>query len=110
MSSWEETAERIAKEAWEECRNNEEEAMNYIYEEANNCSEISYTGNAFDVVLDAGDNDKQTYIKAGDALSDTEGDRIAKHETFDDVVFRMAYWIIATKALDYYKQIIEEEE
>jgi len=53
----------------------------------------------------------RVFYRAGGALDEVGDNEISikNNETFDDVVLRMAYWIVLTKAIDYYNQLVKEE-
>lgn len=104
--TWQEAAEQIGYDAWLEIGESDEEQVKYyIYDKVDNCEHISSVTAARDVVFDAADSDWDTFDKAHDMLVDTEGDRINrdKCEDIDNVINRLAFWIMVKKALDYYE-------
>ena len=100
--SWEETARQIAEEAWEEYKDNEEAAIEFIEESVDGCAEVIYTAEAYEVVCSARSYYYETFDIANDKLQDTGGNRIYDGETIDDIITRLAYWIIHTEAVDHY--------
>ena len=108
--SWEETARQIAEEAWEEYKDNEEAAIEFIEESVDGCSEVIYTAEAYEVVCSARSYYYETFDMANDELRDTGGDRIYDGETIDDIITRLAYWIIHTEAMDHYWKLVKEHE
>jgi len=108
--SWEETARQIAEEAWEEYKDNEEAAIEFIEESVDGCAEVIYTAEAYEVVCSARSYYYETFDIANDALRDTGGDRINDGETIDDIITRLAYWIIHTEAMDHYWELVKEHE
>ncbi len=114
MSDWKETAKTIAEEAWEECKDNENAAVEFIEESVDGCAEVIYTAEAYEVVCDARVHDYDTFETANDTLRDTEGDKIYEGESVDDIITRLAFCIIYTQAMEYYWELVnkhkEEEE
>ena len=108
--SWEETARQIAEEAWEEYKDNEEAAIEFIEESVDGCAEVIYTAEAYEVVCSARSYYYETFDIANDALRDTGGDRINDGETIDDIITRLAYWIIHTEAMDHYWELVKEHK
>ena len=108
--SWEETARQIAEEAWEEYKDNEEAAIEFIEESIDGCAEVIYTAEAYEVVCSARSYYYETFDAANMVLQDMGGDRIYDGETIDDIITRLAYWIIHTQAKDYYYELLEKHE
>jgi len=108
--SWKETARQIAEEAWEEYKDNEEAAIEFIEESVDGCSEVIYTAEAYEVVCNARSCDYETFEMANDVLHDTEGDRIYDGETIDNIITRLAYWIIHAEAMDHYWELVKEHK
>ena len=107
--SWEETARQIAEEAWEEYKDNEEAAIEFIEESIDGCAEVIYTAEAYEVVCSARSYYYETFDAANMVLQDMGGDRIYDGETIDDIITRLAYWIIHTQAKDYYYELLEKQ-
>jgi len=110
MSEWKETAKAIAEEAFGECGSNEDAAIEFIEESIDGCSEVIYTAEAYEVVYEARIRDYDTFETANDALRDTEGDRIYEGESVDDIITRLAYWIIHTEAMDRYWELVNKNK
>lgn len=108
--SWKETAQLIAEDAWEQFKDNEEAAIEFIEESVDGCAEVIYTAKAYDVVCSAASCDYETFEIADNELRDTGGDRIYDGETVDDIITRLAYWIIHTEAMDHYWKLVKEHE
>lgn len=108
---WQKEAKDIAEEAFAKYGKNDEAAKEFMYEHIWNCSCLSYTDRAYAIVYDASDSDIDVFYRAGGALDEVGDNEISikNNETFDDVVLRMAYWIVLTKAIDYYNQLVKEE-
>lgn len=104
--SWKETARQIAEEAWEEYKDNEEAAIEFIEESVDGCAEVIYTAEAYEVVCSARSYYYETFDIANDELRGTGYDG----ETIDDIITRLAYWIIHTEAVDHYWELVEEHE
>jgi len=106
---WDEAAVEIAREAWEEYGNDEEAALEYIHESVDGSEHVIYTAQAYDTVLEARVLDPEVFERAHDSLTDTEGDRISRDETIDDVITRLAYWILYEIAADHYRSLVEAQ-
>ena len=107
---WKETAKMVAEEAWKEYKDNEEAAIEFIEESIDDCAEVIYTAEAYEVVCSARSCDYETFEIANDELRDTEGDRIYDGGTVDDIITRLAYWIIHTQAMEYYYELMKKHE
>lgn len=105
---WKETAKMVAEEAWEEYKDNEEAAIEFIEESIGGCAEVIYTAEAYEVVCSAASCDYETFEIADNELRDTGGDRIYDGETVDDIITRLAYWIIHTETMDCYYRLVKE--
>jgi len=99
--SWEETARQIAEEAWEEYKDNEEAAIEFIEESVDGCAEVIYTAEAYEVVCSARSCYYETF-EIANMYCRHGRDRIYDGETIDDIITRLAYWIIHTEAVDHY--------
>ncbi len=109
MATWEVTAKAIAREAWGECKDDEEAAIEFIEESVDGCEDVIYYTSAYETVCDARLNDYDTFEAANLDLVDTGCDEIRKDETIDNVIVRLAYLIIRQKALEYYYSILKEK-
>ena len=69
-----------------------------------------YSDVAWETVYDARNTDYPVYDEANLVLVNEHEDSIGFDETIDDVIARLAYWIVWNKALDYYIQLLEEKE
>lgn len=79
--AWRDTAMRLAKEALSLYGDDDAKVIKYIEEKTKETVEaIPYSDVAWE------------------------------DETIDDVIARLAYWIVWNKALDYYIQLLEEKE
>ena len=107
---WQETALEIAKEAFDEYKNNEEDAMDFIWESADGCENVIYTAEAYETVSDARVTDYETFEAANIELIEIGSDHIGKGETIDDLITRLAFLIVNRKAIDYYYSILEEKK
>ena len=110
MSDWKETAQLFAEDAWEQFKDNEDKAEEFIWESVDGCAEVIYTAEAYEVVCDARVHNYNTFEIANDNLQDTGGYRIYDGETIDDIITRLAYWIIHTEAMDHYWELVEEHK
>jgi len=110
MSDWKKTAQRIAQEAWAEYGNNEDGAIELIEERIDSCPDVIYTASAYEIVCDTRIYDYKTFEAANIMLQDTEGDRIYKDETIDNVIVRLAYCILYTQAMDYYWELVNKNK
>ncbi len=104
---WEKTAIEIAEGAFDECGDFEETAFEYIHESVDGCEDVIYTAKAYDTVLDARTAAPEYFDRAHERLVETEGDRIGQDETIDDVITRLAYWIIYERAVDEYYRLLQ---
>ena len=108
--SWRDTAMRLAKEALSLYGDDDEKVIKYIEEKARETVEvIPYSNTAWETVYDARNSDYQVYEEANMVLVDEHEDMICFDETIDDVIARLAYWIVREKALDYYIQLLQKE-
>ena len=107
---WQETALEIAKEAFDEYKNNEEDAMDFIWESADGCENVIYTAEAYETVSDARVTDYYTFEAANIELIEIGSDHIGKGETIDDLITRLAFLIVNRKAIDYYYSILKEKK
>jgi len=106
---WDEAAVEIAREAWEEYGNDEEAALEYIHESIDGSEHVIYTLQAYDTVLEARITNPEIFDRAHDSLTDTEGDRIGKDETIDDIITRLAYWVMFERAMDHYRSLVDAQ-
>ena len=106
---WQETALEIAKEAFDEYKNDEEEAINFIWESADGCENVIYTAEAYETVGDARVTDYETFEEANEELIEMGSNQIGKGETIDDLITRLAFLIVNRKAIDYYYSILKEK-
>ena len=109
MSMWEATARDIAEWAWEEFKDNEEEAINFIWESVDGCENVIYTAEAYETVSDARVTDYYTFEAANIELIEIGSDHIGKGETIDDLITRLAFLIVNRKAIDYYYSLLKEK-
>jgi len=107
---WQETALEIAKEAFDEYKNDEEEAIDFIWESADGCENVIYTAEAYETVSDARVTDYETFEAANIELIEIGSDHIGKGETIDNLITRLAFLIVNRKAIDYYYSILKEKE
>lgn len=110
MSKWEITAKEIAEEAFDEYKNNEEDAMDFIWESVDGCEDVIYTAEAYETVNDARITDYKTFEEANIELIETGENEIRKGETIDDIITKIAFLIINRKAIDYYYEILKAKE
>lgn len=109
--SWRDTAMKLAKEALLLYGDDDAKVIKYIEEKAKECVEvIPYSNTAWETVYDARNTDYPVYDEANLILVNEHEDAIGFDETIDDVIARLAYWIIWNKALDYYIQLQKESE
>jgi len=80
--AWRDTAMRLAKEALSLYGDDDARVIKYIEEKT-----------------------KETVL----VLVNEHEDSIGFDETIDDVIARLAYWIVREKALDYYIQLLQKE-
>lgn len=106
MSIWEATARDIAEWAWEEFKDNEEEAINFIWESVDGCGSVIYTAEAYETVSDARVTDYETFEAANIELIEMGNDHIGKGETIDDLITRLAFLIVNRKAINYYYSLL----
>ncbi len=109
MEKWNEAAIDIAVQAFAECGENEDEALEYIHESVDGCEHVIYTLQAYDTVLEARATDSEFFYTAHDRLVETEGDRIGKDETIDDIITRLAYWVMFERAMDHYRSLVDAQ-
>jgi hypothetical protein len=110
---WEQTAIEIGEEAAQEHGNNIDEAMDYIHESVDGNEHVIITKKAWETVFDARFNNTSIldiYYMAYADLIDTEGDKLQASENLDDVISRLAYWIMYNRASMAYEAMFEEIE
>ena len=107
---WQETALEIAREALEQYNNDEEEAIDFIWESADGCENVIYTAEAYETVSDARVTDYYTFEAANIELIEMGSNQIGKGETIDDLITRLAFLIVNRKAIDYYYSLLKEKE
>lgn len=105
MSSWKETVQLIAEEAFDEYGNNTEEAENYIFESVNYCEDVIISYYSYQTIFDAQQTDYLTFEEAKNKLGD-----IKQYEDLDDIIKQLAFNIIYSKAIEYYNHKAEEEK
>ena len=110
MSMWEATARDIAEWAWEEFKDNEEEAINFIWESVDGCGSVIYTAEAYETVSDARVTDYETFEEANEELIEMGSNQIGKGETIDDLITRLAFLIVNRKAIDYYYSLLKVDK
>lgn len=64
-----------------------------LLERVDGCADVIYYSRAWDTVT-AARSDSQLYDAAHESLTDTEGDRIGESESVDNVICRLAYWVL----------------
>lgn len=108
----------IALQAFLECDDNEEKALELIDSMVDNFKPTNDIDNAYNTVYDARKNDHDVFEEANLILVNRGEDKIGFDETIDDVILRLARWIISEKAVNHYIQlgrnieriVINEEE
>jgi len=109
--AWRDTAMRLAKEALSLYGDDDARVIKYIEEKTKETVEaMLYSDVAWETVYDARNTDYPVYDEANLVLVNEHEDSIGFDETIDDVIARLAYWIVWNKALDYYIQLLEEKE
>jgi len=102
--SWIETAVEIAGSAFYRY-DDPEEAIRHIRYRAERCPDAVLTPMIYDTIEDAIKKAPDIYDKACEQLVK---EKLQSNETMDDIVKRLAFWIIYTKAVEYYRYIMEE--
>jgi len=97
--SWEKIAISIAEDAFTKC-DSDDAAIDYI-DERIKAEEID-TDMAYEIVTNARVSDPTTFKIASDLLIGTRGSMVKIGETIDDVIIRLAYWILYEKAFEKY--------
>ena len=109
--AWRDTAMRLAKEALSLYGDDDAKVIKYIGEKVKECVEVMpYSNTAWETVYDARNTDYPVYDEANLTLVNEHEDSIGFDETIDDVIARLSYWIVWNKALDYYIQLLEEND
>ena len=103
--SWREIAMVIALQAFLECDNDEEKALELIDSMVDNFNLTNDVDNAYNTVYDARKNDPDIFEEANLILVNRGEDKINFDETIDDVILRLARWIISEKATSHYIQL-----
>ena len=98
--SWREIAMVIALQAFLECDNDEEKALELIDSMVDNLNLVDDIDNAYQTVYDARKNDHDVFEEANLILVNRGEDKISFDETIDDVINRLARLIIREKAID----------
>lgn len=104
MLSWIETAIEIAGSAFYGY-DDPEEAIKHIRYRAERCPDAVLTPMIYDTIEDARTKAPDIYNKAREQLVK---EKPQQNETMDEIVKRLAFWIIYTKAVEYYRYIMEE--
>ena len=103
--SWRETAMSIALNAFLECGDYEDKALELIDFMVDNCNFLKDIDNAYNTVYDARKNDHDVFEEANLILVNRGEDKIGFDETIEDVILRLARWIISEKAVNHYIQL-----
>jgi hypothetical protein len=104
IMSWIETAIEIAGSAFYGY-DDPEEAIRHIRERVEMCPDVVLMAKVYDTIEDARVRASDIYSKAREQLIK---EKPQPNETMDDMVKRLAFWIIYTKAVEYYKYMKEE--
>ncbi len=97
--SWIETAVEIAGSAFYG-HDDPEEAIKHIRYRVERCPDAVLTPMIYDTIEDARTRAPDIYNKAREQLVK---EKPQLNETMDDMVKRLAFWIIYTKAVEHYK-------
>lgn len=96
---WEKIAISIAEDAFTKC-DSDDAAIDYISERIK--AEEIEADRAYEIVTKARGNDPTTFKIASDLLIGTKGHMVKIGETIDNVIVRLAYWIMYEKAFAKY--------
>jgi hypothetical protein len=107
--AWERIAVDIGEDASAECGSDRDAAMDFIHESVDGCRDVIITARAWETVSSARINDSEVYDMAHSDLISTLGDKIQPDETIDNVVTRLAYWIIFSRAIMAYDAAQDQE-
>lgn len=102
--SWIETAVEIAGSAFYR-HDDPEEAIKHIRYRVERCPDAVLTPDIRHTIEDARTRAPDIYNKAREQLVK---EKLQSNETMDDIVKRLAFWIIYTKAVEHYQYIMEE--
>ncbi len=106
-------ARGIAEEAWDESEKDEERARELIEQTIDGCYHVIYYSRAWDLVnvfRELSPYNRDYYDQAHVSLMDTEGDKIGKDETIDNVMVRLAYWILEAIAMERLEELVKNNE
>ena len=103
--SWREIAMVIALQAFLECDNDEEKALELIDSMVDNLDLMTDIDRAYQTVYDARKNDHDVFEEANLILVNRGEDKIGFDETIEDVILWLARWIISEKAVNHYIQL-----
>ncbi len=95
----------IALQVFLECDDDEEKALELIDSMVDNLNLVDDIDNAYQTVYDARKNDPDIFEEANLILVNRGEDKINFDETIDDVILRLARWIISEKVIDHYIQL-----
>jgi len=104
---WIETAISIAEDAFYKY-NTTREAIRYIQECAEICPDVTIIAKVYDAIESARTEAPDVFSRARDQL--VKDSKIPPHETLDDLVRRLVFWIVYTKAVDHYKVLVTKKE
>lgn len=97
---------RIAEDVYAEHYNDDDIAINLIDFMVDKHNDEKFdVDEAYNTVLNARKNDHDVFEEANLILVNRGEDKISFDETIDDVILRLARWIISEKATNHYIQL-----
>ena len=110
MINWRETTEKIGESAFRLYGDQEDNligfVIEYVEDTANETVAVNYLDEAYKVVYDANINDYKVFKEATQALLTD----ISLEKNIENIITRLAYWVIYIKAMHRYWELVEQEE
>ena len=104
-----EEAAGIAEAVLSEVKEYGGEAYDLAHQSVDGSEDIIYYSKAWNLVT-AAREDSNLYDSGHETLVETEGDKIQEGETVDNVMTRLAYWILFNAVMEKINEVEEGEE
>ena len=109
-TNWRETAKEIGNNAYKLYGDQEDGligfVIEYVEDMAKETVEVAYLDEAYKTVYDANINDYKVFKEATQALLTD----ISLEKNIENIITRLAYWVIYIKAMHRYWELVEQEE
>jgi len=104
-NEWQKTAQLIAEDAWEQFKDDEEAAIEYIEEDICWCAEVIHTAEAYKTVYEAFIDDNKTFDIAKAIVESMAEESKELVLDIDKVIENLAYWIMHTETMNCYWEL-----